>query len=140
MPRLVLFLAALMASANLQDAEAVNATSVDVGVMMRLHGNVGNELGDQFKQNVACALMAQYHINNRVSTLVPEANQLLPQGFVLSTDLRDSWSSPSVAVESAIHWNSQGRHAIVGTFRSAVSGPLVSSHSLSEHFFCAVWS
>eukprot|EP00961_Rhodomonas_salina_P239379 3233896-Rhodomonas_salina.1 len=67
----------------------------------------------------ASAAMAAHHINNRVATLVPGASELLPANFKLVFDLQDSMGEPSVAVRKAVAWQEEGRHAIVGSYRSA---------------------
>eukprot|EP00961_Rhodomonas_salina_P049249 661403-Rhodomonas_salina.1 len=38
---------------------------------------------------------------------------------------------PSVAVNHAVAWNDEGKHAIVGSYRSAVTGPLALAASIA---------
>jgi ABC-type branched-subunit amino acid transport system substrate-binding protein len=75
-------------------------------------------------QHAASAAMAAYHINHRVTSLVPGAEELLPLGFKLAYDLQDSRAQPSPAIAHVVKWNQDGVHAVVGALRSAVTGPL----------------
>eukprot|EP00961_Rhodomonas_salina_P264752 3578331-Rhodomonas_salina.1 len=68
--------------------------------------------------------MAVRHINDRVASLVPEAAELLPANFKLVVDIQDSMAQPSMAVKHAMTWSEEGRHAIIGSYRSAVTAAL----------------
>eukprot|EP00961_Rhodomonas_salina_P236185 3192030-Rhodomonas_salina.2 len=75
--------------------------------------------------------MAVHHVNHRVASLVPKAAELLPANFKLVMDLQDSMAQPSVAVGHTVAWNEQGRHAIIGAYRSAVTGPVALAASIA---------
>lgn len=105
-------------------AVAELSTHVKVGILARLHGLGGEMLGEIFQRYAACAALAVQHVNTRNALLVPSAQSLLPENFSLSVDLRDSRSSPSESSKQAIEWESEGVEVIIGTYRSAVAGPL----------------
>ena len=109
--------------------EPVNAS---IGVLVRLHGLAGENLGESWQRLAAAAAMAVYHVNNRTSSLVPDAKSLLPENFQLSVDFRDSESSPSVSIGHTLSWSEQGRDMVVGSYRSAVTGPISLAASVSS--------
>lgn len=78
----------------------------------------------------AAAAMAAVHINPRDKSVVQRARELLPEGFKLVVDIQDSSGLASVVVDHAVAWNRQGRHAIVGSYRSEVTGPLALAASI----------
>eukprot|EP00961_Rhodomonas_salina_P084438 1134503-Rhodomonas_salina.1 len=46
--------------------------------------------------------------------------------------MQDSMGLQSRAVNHAVRWNSQEQHAIVGSYRSAVTGPLALAASIES--------
>jgi ABC-type branched-subunit amino acid transport system substrate-binding protein len=80
----------------------------------------------------AAAAMAAYHVNHRIATLVPNATQLIPFNFRLVLDIQDTFALPSMAVRHVVEWNHEGRHVIVGSYRSAVTGPAALAASIED--------
>ena len=102
-----------------------------VGVMVPLRwGGQGSPLEPWALRYAAAAVMAAHHINQREAALVPRAEELLPANFKLVFDLQDSMALPSVAVKHVVAWQKEGRHAIIGSYRSAVTGPLALAASI----------
>eukprot|EP00961_Rhodomonas_salina_P126309 1701312-Rhodomonas_salina.2 len=119
---------ALLAASLAMESSAMNGS---VGILLPLRwGGLEAPIEPWDIRYAASAAMAVYHINNRVASLVPKAAQLLPPGFTLDVDMQDSMAKPSVAVHHAVAWSGEGRHAIVGSYRSAVTGPLALAASI----------
>eukprot|EP00961_Rhodomonas_salina_P055183 741347-Rhodomonas_salina.1 len=101
-----------------------------VGIMVPLRWGGDSPMQARHMRYAASAAMAAYHINHRVATLVPLAAELLPANFNIVLDIQDSMALPSEAVKLAVTWQEEGRHAIIGSYRSAVTGPLALTASI----------
>lgn len=95
-----------------------------IGILVRLHGSSGDQLGPSWHRMAAAGLMAVHDVNTRNTTLVPEAKTLIPEGFRLEYELADTFSDPREGIEVALDWAKSTMHGIVGAWRSAVSGPV----------------
>mmetsp|Transcript_34034 Transcript_34034/g.81086 ORF Transcript_34034/g.81086 Transcript_34034/m.81086 type:complete len:160 (+) Transcript_34034:1648-2127(+) len=97
--------------------------SVGIGLLVRLHGLAGEELGDSWVRLAAAAAMVVQHVNTRSSALVPDAATLLPASFRLLIDFQDTRSSPSVSIGHSLAWVEQGRDVVVGVLPLGSHGP-----------------
>lgn len=102
----------------------------NLGVIVPLTWEVGGPVESWALPWAAVAALATYHVNHKVETLVPRARELLPADFRLIVDIKDSQALPTVAVGHAVQWNEQGTHAVIGSYRSAVTGPLALAASI----------
>jgi len=110
----------------------INAFDVKMGVLARLHGTDGSNLGLARERQAAAAMMAVYHIGMRDSPLVPSASSIINSGMNLSIEMADSGSLPSVAMAATLQWTNEGVPIIIGASRSAVSGPVSLLASISQ--------
>lgn len=124
-----LFLATVVLVGLLGQGSTMN---VSIELLVLLHGLAGKELGEPWMGVAAAGVMAVHHINQRNSSLVPDAASLLPSNFRLSADIRDSMSSPSVSIGHSLSWTGQGRNIVVGSYSSAVTGPVSLAVSVSN--------
>eukprot|EP00961_Rhodomonas_salina_P232140 3136308-Rhodomonas_salina.2 len=109
-----------------------HAFVADLGVLVPLRWQGADGAAESWAvRYAAVAAMAAHHINHRVNSLVPKAQELLPPDFQVVVDIRDSAAQPTVAVGHAVDWNEQGKHAIVGSYRSAVTGPTALAASIA---------
>lgn len=101
-----------------------------IGVMVPLRAGPGAPIDQWAVRWAAAAVMAAHHINNRKFALITNATNLLPADFKVELDLQDSFRLPSVAVDHAVSWGQQRVHAVIGSYRSAVTGPLALAASI----------
>lgn len=100
------------------------ATYLRAGVMVRLHGASGQYLGPQWARVAASAVLAAYHVNNRISSLVPAAETFLPENFHLEFELADTRSDATTGTGIALDWFETNTDVIIGGFRSLVAQPV----------------
>jgi hypothetical protein len=109
----------VIVAVNLGECVARNAS---LGILVPLRLSAASRFNPVYMRYAASAAMAASHINNKVCTLVPACDTLLPADFALDYDIQDSMGMPTVAVDHALAWNKEGRQAIVGSLRTAVTG------------------
>eukprot|EP00961_Rhodomonas_salina_P297625 3937372-Rhodomonas_salina.1 len=119
----------LLAAAQGADGRMPDAS---LGVLLPLRwGGADQPIQPSFARYAASAAMAVYHVNQRSALLVPKAKELLPENFTMVFDMHDTLALPSVAVKHVVQWNQEGRHAVIGSYRSAVTGPLALAASIA---------
>eukprot|EP00961_Rhodomonas_salina_P058813 790053-Rhodomonas_salina.1 len=89
-------------------------------------------LGASFVTVAAAALLAVRHVNRRDETVVGNARQLLPSGFRVGMELRDSHGLSAEAARATLALTDDGIDAIVGAFRSSVTESVARVAALSH--------
>eukprot|EP00961_Rhodomonas_salina_P104336 1404445-Rhodomonas_salina.1 len=102
--------AVCLAVATLPQACCINAS---IGIMVPIMWDGYPEPNANGLRYAASAVMAVRHVNERVSTLVPEAATLLPADLSISFDLRDSLTLPRKAISITTEWNEEGKDVII---------------------------
>eukprot|EP00961_Rhodomonas_salina_P282301 3814437-Rhodomonas_salina.1 len=123
--------ACVMTAVSLAAAPGTAALRASVGILVPLH-SPGGEPWQDMRPVAAAAILAAHHINQRNSTLVPDMEALFPPGFVLEYDLQSSMLDPAVSVASALQWQREGRHVLVGSFEFAVTSTLALTASIDR--------
>lgn len=99
---------------------SVSSFDVKVGVLLRLKGVDGSNMGIGQEAQAAAALMAVNHIRNKNAVLVPDAATRLHPDLNLTIHLADSLSNPAIGMAETLKWTNDGVSLIVGASRSAV--------------------
>lgn len=102
-----------------------------IGIHVRLTDTNNLRVGIEQDQTAAAMLMALRHVNDRVASVIPqETVASLEEGFQLQWDMRDTFSSPRLAVVNTMEWTGlEGSKdsvvdMMIGASRSAISGPV----------------
>eukprot|EP00961_Rhodomonas_salina_P080288 1079934-Rhodomonas_salina.1 len=112
-------LAALLCFLCVSGSVAFNAK---MGLLMRISTPSSAFVSRFWAQVAACSVMAIKHMNDRNTEIVAEAANL-PADFNVSYVMKDSFTSPSIAVKKANEMMNENVHAIVGPLLSASAGP-----------------
>eukprot|EP00961_Rhodomonas_salina_P076733 1029975-Rhodomonas_salina.1 len=108
------------------------ARQATMGVLVPVSLGSGLHVNVNAKRWAVSAVMAAHHVNQRVTSLVPQAERLVPSGFNVSLDIVDSKAHPASAVQQVWEWAGQTIHVIIGADSTAVTGPVAVAASMDN--------
>ena len=113
-------------------------TVLKLGLIMPLSDG-STSFGVAFYQLACAAMLAAYHVNNGVETIVPGL-QALTAGISVSPILLDNEDSLRGALVAYRQGIRDGAHGIVGSDRSSVSTILATLGSIDDVPQCSYWA